>query len=58
MSNYAVLVVQSPGVSVCVCACLCEKTLIVEAVLVVEQLSDRERIGTKTNLNDALWPLH
>lgn len=48
MSNYAVWVVQGPGVSPCMCVCvyLCivgEKTLIVEAVLVVQQLSERER---------------
>ena len=58
MSNYAVWVVQGPGVSpcvcvtvcVCVCACMCvyvcgagEKTLIVEEVLMVQQLSERAR---------------
>lgn len=56
---------MSPCMCVCVYLCIVgEKTLIVEAVLVVQQLSERERWKEteaegewrKTSLSDALWP--
>lgn len=55
MSNYAVLVVQSPGVSVCMCVSLREDANCGGGVS--SRATVTERMGKKTNLSDALWPI-